>query len=102
MSQSTIIRAGYEPIPGYVLRQRLGAGGYGEVWSADAPGGLQKAIKLVYGTLDEQRATSELRSLQRIRQVHHPLLLSIERIEIVNAQLIIVTELAESSLIDYY
>jgi serine/threonine protein kinase len=95
MSQSTVIRAGYEPIPGY-------AGGYGEVWSADAPGGLQKAVKLVYGTLDEQRASSELRSLQRIRQVHHPLLLSIERIEIVNGQLIIVTELAESSLIDFY
>lgn len=102
MSHSTVIRAGYEPIPGYVLRQRLGAGGYGEVWSADAPGGLQKAVKLVYGTLDEQRATSELRSLQRIRQVHHPLLLSLERIEIVDGQLVIVTELAECSLVDCY
>ncbi len=102
MSPSTAIRAGYEPIPGYVLRQRLGAGGYGEVWSADAPGGLKKAVKLVYGTLDEQRASSELRSLQRIRQVHHPLLLSLERIEVVNGQLIIVTELAESSLMDSF
>lgn len=102
MSHPNVIGAGYEPIPGYVLRQRLGAGGYGEVWSADAPGGLQKAVKLVYGTLDEQRATSELRSLQRIRQVHHPLLLSLERIEIVNGQLIIVTELAEGSLVDRY
>ncbi len=86
----------------YILRQRLGAGGYGEVWSADAPGGLKKAVKLVYGTLDEQRASSELRSLQRIRQVHHPLLLSLERIEIVNGQLIIVSELAESSLMDSF
>ena len=92
MSHPTVIRAGYEPIPGYVLRQRLGAGGYGEVWSADAPGGLQKAVKLVYGTLDEQRAISELRSLQRIRQVHHTLLLSLERIEIVDSQLVIDTE----------
>ena len=102
MSNPSVIRAGYEPIPGYILRQRLGAGGYGEVWSADAPGGLKKAVKLVYGTLDEQRASSELRSLQRIRQVHHPLLLSLERIEIVNGQLIIVTELAESSLMDCF
>ncbi|MCC6512274.1 MAG: protein kinase [Pirellulaceae bacterium] len=102
MSTPSVIRAGFEPIPGYILRQRLGAGGYGEVWSADAPGGLKKAVKLVYGTLDEQRASSELRSLQRIRQVHHPLLLSLERIEIVNGQLIIVTELAESSLMDCY
>ncbi len=102
MSNPSVIRAGYEPIPGYILRQRLGAGGYGEVWSADAPGGLKKAVKLVYGTLDEQRASSELRSLQRIRQVHHPLLLSLERIEIINGQLIIVTELAESSLMDSF
>lgn len=102
MTAPSAIRAGYEPIPGYILRKRLGAGGYGEVWSADAPGGLKKAVKLVFGTLDEQRASSELRSLQRIRQVHHPLLLSIERIEIVHGQLIIVTELAESSLTDYF
>ncbi|MFO1063923.1 MAG: protein kinase [Pirellulales bacterium] len=97
-----IARAGYEPIPGYVLRQRLGAGGYGEVWSADAPGGLQKAVKLVYGSLDQHRASSELKSLQRIRQVHHPFLLSIERIEVIDGQLIIVSELAESSLMECF
>lgn len=102
MSHPSVFRAGFEPIPGYVLRQRLGAGGYGEVWSADAPGGLKKAIKLVYGTLDERRASTELRSLQRIRQVHHPLLLSLERIEVIDGQLIIVSELAEGSLMDVF
>ncbi len=45
-----------EPIPGYVIRERLGAGGYGEVWKADAPGGLTKAIKIVYGCPDGERA----------------------------------------------
>lgn len=95
-------KVGYEPVPGYVLRKRLGAGGYGEVWLADAPGGLQKAVKLIYGTVDEAHASSELRSLQRIRQVYHPFLLSIERIEIVANQVVIVTELAESSLLDRY
>lgn len=95
-------KVGYEPVPGYVLRKRLGAGGYGEVWLADAPGGLQKAVKLIYGTVDESHASSELRSLQRIRQVYHPFLLSIERIEIVSNQVVIVTELAESSLLDRY
>jgi serine/threonine protein kinase len=96
------ISAGLEPIPGYILRRRLGAGGYGEVWLADAPGGLQKAIKLVYGTVDQERASSELRSLQRIRQVHHPFLLSLERIELVNHQIVIVTELAECSLVERF
>lgn len=94
--------AGTEPIPGYVLRKRLGAGGYGEVWLADAPGGLQKAIKLIYGSVDDTRAANELRSLERIRSVHHPFLLSLERIEIVDGKVVIVTELAESSLQDRF
>jgi serine/threonine protein kinase len=38
-----------EPIPGYVLLERLGRGGYGEVWKCEAPGGLFKAIKIVHG-----------------------------------------------------
>jgi serine/threonine protein kinase len=92
---------GFEPIEGYILRERIGAGGYGEVWLADAPGGLQKAIKFVFGSIDE-RAGNELRSLQRIRAVHHPFILSLERIEILKNQLMVVTELADGSLLDRF
>ncbi len=94
--------AGFEPIPGYVLREKIGAGGFGEVWLADAPGGLKKALKLVFGSISEDRAAGELRSLQRIRQVNHPFVLSLERIEVVNGQLIVVTELADGSLLDRF
>ena len=87
-----------EPIPGYRIRERIGAGGYGEVWTADAPGGLVKAIKFVYGFLTEDRASRELKALNRIKTVRHPFLLSLERIEVVDGQLLIVTELAEASL----
>ncbi|HRX81479.1 MAG TPA: hypothetical protein P5307_20560, partial [Pirellulaceae bacterium] len=66
-----------EPIPGYILRERIGAGGYGEVWRADAPGGLSKAVKIVYGPLKAGRAERELKALSRIKQVQHPLLLSL-------------------------
>ncbi len=47
-----------ETVAGYKLKARLGAGGYGEVWSADAPGGLVKAVKFIYGYLDEDRASA--------------------------------------------
>jgi hypothetical protein len=87
-----------EPIPGYLVRERLGAGGYGEVWKADAPGGLTKAIKIVYGCRDNERAARELAALNRIKQVRHPFLLSLERIERTDGHLIIVTELATSNL----
>ncbi len=87
-----------EPIPGYMVRERLGAGGYGEVWKADAPGGLAKAIKIIYGCCDDERAARELAALNRIKQVRHPFLLSLERIERVDGHLVIVTELATSNL----
>src|ERR1700741_4814249 len=91
-----------EPIPGYAVRERLGVGGYGEVWSAQAPGGLFKAIKFVYGYFDDERAARELKALNRIKQVRHPFLLSLERFEVVDGQLIIVTELADMSLKDRF
>jgi hypothetical protein len=91
-----------EPIAGYSLKERIGAGGYGEVWKAEAPGGLNKAIKFVFGLLDQQRAVCELKALKRIKEVRHPFLLSLERIEVVDGQLVIITELADQSLKDRF
>lgn len=89
-------------VAGYTLRECIGTGGYGEVWKADAPGGLEKAVKLVYGRLDDTRAACEQEALNRIKEVRHPFLLSLERIEVVEGQLVIVTELAEKSLKDRF
>jgi len=93
---------GAEPIPGYKLADRLGAGGYGEVWGVEAPGGLKKAIKFVYGRMDDDRAARELKSLNRIREARHPFLLSLERIEVIDGQLCIVTEIADGSVKDRF
>src|SRR6516162_941114 len=87
---------------GYRLIEQLGAGGYGEVWKATAPGGLGKAVKIVYGDTTSPQAVQELRALGRIKEVRHPFLLSLERIEVLDGQLVIVMELAEGSLAERF
>lgn len=99
-----------EPIPGYRLIERIGGGGFGEVWKAEAPGGLLKAIKFVFGDLKSQgeddadghRAIQELKALERVKTVRHPYILSLERYDIVNGQLMIVMELADKNLWDRF
>lgn len=89
-------------LPGYELIEKIGSGGYGEVWSAQAPGGLRKAVKYIFGDQFDKRATSELHALERIKTVRHPFLLSLERIEIVDGRLIVVCELADGSVRDRF
>ena len=89
-------------LPGYTLEKRIGTGGYGEVWLAHAPGGLTKAVKFIFGYHNEKRASSELHSLEKVKAVRHPFLLSLERIEVIEGRLVIVTELADGSLKDRF
>jgi eukaryotic-like serine/threonine-protein kinase len=96
-----------EPIPGYRLIERLGGGGFGEVWSAVAPGGMHKAIKFVSGDVDDfgqegKAVEQEYKSLSRIKTIRHPFLLSLERFEVINRQLVIVMELADRNLWDRF
>src|SRR5262249_40741225 len=89
------------------LMERLGGGGFGEVWKVEAPGGILKAIKFVYGDVrttgeEGHRAGQELKALNRVKSVRHPYILSMDRIEIIEGQLMIVMELADKNLWDRY
>ena len=96
-----------EPLAGYRLIERLGRGGFGEVWKVEAPGGLLKAMKFVFGDLDaadedSRPAEQELKALKRVQTIRHPYILSLERYDILEGQLMIVMELADRNLWDRY
>ena len=95
------------PLDGYRLIERLGRGGFGEVWKVEAPGGLLKAAKFVFGDLDamdeESRpAEQEAKALERVKGIRHPYILSLEQFRVIDGQLIIVMELADRNLWDRF
>jgi serine/threonine protein kinase len=99
-------QAGSESLPGYKLLSPLGRGGFGEVWRCEAPGGLHKAIKFVTSEAEdgrgEERFAQELAAFEQIKTIRHPFLLTLERVEQLGGELIMVMELADRQLQDRF
>src|SRR6266542_1965017 len=96
------------PLKGYRLIERLGRGGFGEVWKVEAPGGLLKAAKFVFGDInsvddeDSRPAEQEAKAVEQVKGIRHPYILALEQFRIIDGQLIIVMELADRNLWDRF
>jgi serine/threonine protein kinase len=99
------LQAGVEPIPGYRLVKRLGKGASGEVWSAESLG-RQYAVKVIpdgQGLSTERRWVKlEKEGLARIKEVNHRCILHRHKLKSDGSGLVLLTELAETSLKDLF
>jgi hypothetical protein len=63
---------------GLQLRHRLGAGGEGEVWAADTPGGVVRAVKLIRPAVLADPVTFEQRA-RDLTRIDDPALVQVHR-----------------------
>jgi hypothetical protein len=87
-------------VGGFKKTKRLGSGGFGEVWRGEAPGGVPCAIKVVFRPIEHEAAQREMQSLELIKLLRHPFLLSTQQFFLDDGKLQIVMELADGSLRD--
>ena len=67
-------RVGDEPVPGYQITSHLGSGGYGTVWVAKSPGGVEIALKSIRF---QGHALQEFRAVGLVKKLRHPNLIPI-------------------------
>ncbi len=84
---------------GYKLHECIGRGMFGEVWRAEAPGGVEVAVKMIHRTAGDQLTQMELRALELMKRLRHPFLLQVQAYWLSGDQLHIVMDLAEKTLL---
>ena len=86
------------PVGEYKLVKQLGAGGFGEVWLADAPGGVPVAIKIIKRPIDDYTARQEHQALLLVKGLSHPCLVQTQAYWVLDDRLVIAMELCEQNL----
>ena len=96
-----MIYAGQEPLPGYRLIEKLGAGSFGEVWSATNPDGKQVALKFIDCQGKSGSAIGhEIRRIQGVKDLEHPHFIRLQGVCANSPYIIIIMERADGSLND--
>jgi hypothetical protein len=90
------------PSEGYRLIQRIGAGQFGEVFRAAAPGGGEVAVKRIFRALEDEACQRELQALELIRSLRHAFLLQTQRYWALKDRVVMVMELADDSVSDWF
>jgi formylglycine-generating enzyme required for sulfatase activity len=92
------LQPGVRPLPEYELVRKLGAGGFGEVWHARGPGGMDVALKFI--KLSGAGSALELRALEMMKSVRHANLVSLFGVWRKDDLLILAMELCDRTLHD--
>jgi formylglycine-generating enzyme required for sulfatase activity len=86
------------PVGEYKLLKQLGVGGFGEVWLADAPGGVPVAVKIIKRPIDDYTARQEHQALLLVKGLSHPCLVQTQAYWVLDDRLVIAMELCEQNL----
>ncbi len=89
------LSAGDTPLPGYRLDALLGRGIYGERWKATGPGGTQVSLKFI--PLAADRGVQQAQMIERLAQLRHAHLESIQAVWMLDADGNPLSEIADSN-----
>lgn len=87
--------------PVYRKAKLLGKGRFGDVWKAEAPGGIPAAVKVIKLS-NEYKLQSEFKALELTKQLAHPYLIKVFAYWLDGDELNIAMELADRSLQDRF